>query len=58
MKLLLEKGTDVEAKSIYGQIPLWWAVGNGYEAVVKLLLEKETDVESRSNNGQRRCRGL
>ena len=41
MKLLLEKGADVESKDrYYGQTPLSWAAGNGHEAVVKLLLEK------------------
>ena len=40
MKLLLEKGADLEARDSLGRTPLWWAAGNGHEAVVKLLLEK------------------
>jgi ankyrin repeat protein len=46
MKLLLEKGADVECKDKWGQTPLWFAVGMGHEAVAKLLLEKGADVES------------
>ena len=40
MKLLLEKGADVESKSNIGQTPLLLAAWNGHKAVVKLLLEK------------------
>ena len=35
VKLLLEKGADMEFKSSYGQTPLWRAVENGHKAVVK-----------------------
>ena len=48
VKLLLEKGADVESKDRYGQTPLSWAAEKGHEAVVKLLLEKGADVESRT----------
>ena len=60
MKLLLEKGADVESKDTdYGQTPLSWAAENGHEAVVKLLLEKGADVESKDlTMVGRRCRGL
>ena len=47
VKLLLEKGADVESKSSNGRTPLSWAAENGHEAVVKLLLEKGADVESK-----------
>ena len=59
MKLLLEKGADVESKDrIYGQTPLLWAAGTGHEAVVKLLLEKGADVESKDGTmARRRSRG-
>jgi ankyrin repeat protein len=40
VKLLLEKGVDVECKSDNSRMPLCWATWNGHEAVVKLLLEK------------------
>ena len=52
MKLLLEKGADVESKDSYGQTPLWWAAGNGHEVVVKLLLEKGANVESKDSYSQ------
>ncbi|KAL4722211.1 hypothetical protein ACLX1H_010989 [Fusarium chlamydosporum] len=37
VQLLLEKGADVEAKNIYGQTPLSWAIENGHMNVVQLL---------------------
>ncbi len=37
MKLLLEKGADLETKDNSGQTLLLWAALNGHEAVVKLL---------------------
>jgi ankyrin repeat protein len=40
VKLLLEKGAEPNPKDDYSRTPLWWAAGNGHEAVVKLLLEK------------------
>jgi len=50
VKLLLEKGADVESKDRkYGQTPLSWAAEKGHEAVVKLLLEKGADVESKDS---------
>ena len=38
VKLLLEKGAQLESKDNYGQTSLSYAAGNGHEAVVKLLL--------------------
>ena len=40
MKLLLEKGTNLESKDHYGRTPLSLATEYGHKAVVKLLLEK------------------
>jgi ankyrin repeat protein len=40
VKLLLEKGTDMEHKSRNGRTPLCYAAWNRHEAVMKLLLEK------------------
>ena len=40
VKALLEKGAALEAKSRYGQTPLFFAARNGHEDVVKFLLAK------------------
>jgi ankyrin repeat protein len=50
VKLLLEKGAELEAKDNYGQTPLLWAAENGHEAVVKLLLEKNAELEAKDDN--------
>jgi ankyrin repeat protein len=42
VKLLLERGADVESKNDFGQTPPLLAVWNEHEAVVKLLFEKIT----------------
>jgi ankyrin repeat protein len=52
VKLLLEKGADVESKGYNGRTPLSWAAESGDEAVMKLLLEKEVDVKSKDGGGQ------
>ena len=54
MKLLLEKGADLESKDRYGRTPLWWAAATGHEAVVKLLLEKGADHESKEGTVRHR----
>jgi ankyrin repeat protein len=51
VKLLLEKGAELDSKSSNGQTPLSWAAANGHEAVVKLLLEKGAELEAKSNSG-------
>ncbi len=40
VKALLEKGASLEAKSRYGQTPLFFAARNGHEELVKFLLAK------------------
>jgi ankyrin repeat protein len=40
VKLLLERGAELDTKDQYSQTPLSWAAINRHEAVVKLLLEK------------------
>ncbi|KAF3056049.1 putative ankyrin repeat protein [Trichoderma lentiforme] len=48
VKLLVEKGADIEAKdNKYDQTPLLWAAEGGYEAIVKLLVEKGADIEAK-----------
>jgi hypothetical protein len=52
VKLLLDKGADLEAKDEWGQTPLSQAARNGHEAVVKLLLDKGADLEAKDKWGQ------
>jgi ankyrin repeat protein len=52
VKLLLEKGADVDSKDMGGRTPLSWAARNGHEAVVTLLLEKGADVHSKDKDGR------
>ena len=40
MKLLLEKGAELEDRDNYAWTPLLWAAIYGHEAVVKLPLKK------------------
>ena len=46
VKALIDKGAPVEAKTPYGQTPLYLAAMSGHEAVVRFLLDKgaKTDV--------------
>jgi ankyrin repeat domain-containing protein 50 len=50
VKLLLEKGAELESKDSNGRTPLSWAAEKGHEAVVKLLLEKGAELESKGSN--------
>lgn len=47
VRLLLEKGADIESKDLGGRTPLHGAAFTGQLAVVKLLLEKGADIETR-----------
>ena len=49
VKLLLEKGAELETKYNNGRTPLSWAARNGHEAVVKLLLEKGAELETKDD---------
>ena len=51
VKLLLEKGAELESKDKYGGTPLSRAAENGHEAVVKLLLEKGAEPEAKDWEG-------
>jgi len=46
VKALIDKGAPIEAKTSYGQTPLYLAAMSGHEAVVRFLLDKgaKTDV--------------
>lgn len=43
---LLQKGYAPDVRDLEGQTPLWYAVRNGHEAVVKLLLAAGADPKS------------
>ena len=42
VKVLLERGAELETKDRYKQTPLSYAAAHRHKAVVKLLLEKST----------------
>src|ERR1700730_11112971 len=44
VKALLDKGASVNAKSPYGQTPLFFACDRGYTEIVKLLIDRGADV--------------
>jgi ankyrin repeat protein len=52
VKLLLEKGADIEAKDHDHQAPLHCAAEAGHTAIVKLLLEKGADIEAEDHYHQ------
>jgi ankyrin repeat protein len=52
VRLLLDAGTDVEAKDNDGQTPLSKAAGRGHKETVRLLLDWGADVRAEDNDGQ------
>ena len=51
VKLLLEKGANIEHNDNNGRAPLSWAARNDHAEVVKLLLEKCATIEHKNNVG-------
>jgi ankyrin repeat protein len=51
VRLLLERGADLEFKDSGGQTPLSRAVINRHETVVRLLLERGADLEFKDSGG-------
>ena len=49
VRLLLEKGAELEAKTNYGWTALHAAAQQGRTAVVRLLLEKGAELEAKNN---------
>jgi ankyrin repeat protein len=47
VKLLLEKGAELETKDSNNRTPLSWATENGHETIVKLLVEKGAKFETK-----------
>src|SRR5581483_5057182 len=51
IRLLLEKGADIEARDEQGQTPLIRAAADAQTGIVKLLLEKGADIEAKDTSG-------
>ncbi|RKK66491.1 hypothetical protein BFJ69_g15355 [Fusarium oxysporum] len=53
VKLLLEKGADIEAKDTgYSRTPLLWAAEEGHKTIVQLLLEKGAAIEAKDKDSK------
>lgn len=52
VRLLLQKGADLDSKDLYSRTPLSYAAANGCEAVVELLLGSGAEVESMDKYGE------
>lgn len=50
IKLLLEKGALIEAKTESGMNALMWAASFGYLDIVQLLVESGCDLNQKDNN--------
>ncbi|UKZ67722.1 uncharacterized protein TrAtP1_008880 [Trichoderma atroviride] len=47
---LLKNGHDADVKDGDGRTPLWWAINNEHEAIVRLLLENGADIETKDQH--------
>ena len=52
LRLLLERGADVNARTKVGSTPLHMASSRGALEIVRLLLEYGADVEAKDDDGQ------
>ena len=52
VKLLIEKGADVNAQNSDGMTALMFEVNKGTIKIAKLLIEKGVDVNIKSNGGE------
>lgn len=50
-EILIEKGTDINQKMLYGLTPIIYAVWYGRTKIAKLLLDKGADANSKSKDG-------
>jgi ankyrin repeat protein len=47
VKMLLERGTEVDARDEHGSTPLMWAARGGHVQVVRVLLRRGADINAR-----------
>jgi ankyrin repeat protein len=52
VRLLLDRGADVAAKTEYGWTALHWAAESGHEAVMRLLLDQGADIAAKDERGR------
>jgi ankyrin repeat protein len=48
---LLKNGHNANDRDSKSRTPLWWAVTNEHEGIVRLLLENGADIEAKDNSG-------
>jgi len=51
VEFLIEEGADIEAETVLGQTPLFWAAGRGHVAATQQLLASHACVNSTDQNG-------
>ena len=52
VKLLLDKGVDVKAKTVSGWPPLHSAVAGGRPEVISLFVDKGADINAKTKSGE------
>lgn len=52
VRMLIERGSDVNAKTTFGGTALMEASFNGHTEIVKVLLKHRADVNAKNNDGQ------
>ncbi|KAL2820650.1 hypothetical protein BJX63DRAFT_418288 [Aspergillus granulosus] len=52
VKLLLDRGANLDSTDSSGRTPLSYAAQNGHEAIVRLLVDRGANLDSTDNSGQ------
>ena len=53
IKNLVKDGVDIEAKNIYGNTPLMWAVCEDNLEIIKFLIEQGANPKAINNEGEK-----